>query len=89
MSDQRQAETVDRPLFAVPAQTLPRRKSTIGPTCPKCQTIHCSTDVIAVGRFDPNGVHGYMPRVGGCGCIYRTRDEAMALVCAGRAEGGR
>ena len=67
-----------------------REPSRMKAPCPKCLKIHASSDVVAVGRFDPNGVHGYVPRVGGCGCVYRTREEAEAVVCAGRvaARGG-
>ena len=61
-----------------------RTPSRMKPACPACDTIHCASDVIAVGRFDPTRPTGYMPRVGGCGCVYRTREEAEAVACAER-----
>ena len=53
-----------------------------GPTCPDCGHIHAAGDVVAVGRFDPNGVHGYRAPSGGP--LRATREQAMADVCARR-----
>ena len=61
-----------------------RTPSRMKPACPVCDTIHCASDVVAVGRFDPDKPTGFMPRVGGCGCVYRTREEAEAVACAER-----
>lgn len=57
-------------------------RSTVGGTCPLCRTIHCATDVVAVGRFNPDGATGYRPKAGGD--IRSTRADAMADVCRGR-----
>ncbi len=62
-----------------------RSPSRMKPVCPTCDTIHATSDVVALGKFDPDGIRGYVPRVGGCGCVYRTRAEAEAAVCATRA----
>lgn len=61
---------------------MSERSETTGTTCPDCQTIHESSAVIAVGRFDPAGIHGYRPRSGGE--LRATRAEAMNDVCASR-----
>lgn len=58
------------------------RSGRTGATCPRCLTVHCGSDVVAVGRFDPKGVHGYRPRDGGE--LRATRGEAMDDVCAAR-----
>lgn len=54
------------------------RQSTIGATCPECQTIHGSNAVAAVGRFDPSGPRGYR---GDGGPLRATRAEAFGDVC--------
>lgn len=53
-----------------------------GPTCPDCQTIHGSDAVVAVGKFDPAGVHGYRARPSGP--LRDTRADAAGDVCAAR-----
>lgn len=95
MSDQRQAEEAESGRTWSDECPCGRRHgerspSRMKPACPTCGTIHSASAVVALGKFDPNGPLGYVPRDGGCGCVYRTREEAMAAVCASRvaARGG-
>lgn len=54
-------------------------RSTVGPTCPDCQTIHGADAARTVGRFNPGGPSGYRSRLGGP--LRPTRAEAIADTC--------
>lgn len=58
-------------------------RSRVGKTCPQCDRIHSAGDVVAVGKFDPAGIHGYRMRNGGP--LRPTRELAAADLCATRA----
>ena len=59
-------------------------RSRVGPTCPKCDRIHCGRDVTAVDKFRAEGPSGY--RHGISRDLFATRAEAEADLCRIRTE---
>lgn len=50
------------------------------PACPKCACVHHPMMARAVGRFDPNGPHGYQANYQGAP-LRPTRDQATHDMC--------
>ena len=52
--------------------------------CPSCGWVHSLGDVVAVGRFDPDGPVGYKATLPQGAPLRASRAEAMRDVCEAR-----